>query len=162
MSTFGRNVLSTTGIGLMVAAEDLGEMDWKPGGVTLDWATVTAVGSDTTLGDGTVILNGRKGLRYGQILTQITASGKFGPYDSAAADGRQLLAKGAAYILNQTVLEHNPLGFDVAPSDHPAVLEGGLCWKARILMTTGAHSLAAGPTVAEAEAVFPRVRYAQS
>jgi hypothetical protein len=36
-----------------------------------------------------------------------------------------------------------------------------LCWKARLLMTTGTHSLAAGPTVSEVEAAFPRVRYAQ-
>lgn len=266
MSTYGRQVLATTGIPLMVAASDLGDMEWKVGGITIDWSTVTAVGSDTTLGDGTVIKNGAKGLRYGQILCQITqrevqtvtvtgtptggatvlgiviggvsysvtvpynataasaqtlfdtalgtnkvtvgggalpgtpltvtfnvseniatmshtdaytggsspaaaiatttqgtaSRGSFGPYDPSATDGRQTLARGGAYILNQTVLEHNPLGFDTTPSDHPAVLDGGLVWKERLLMTTGTPSLAAGPTVTEFEAAFPRVGYVQS
>lgn len=94
--------------------------------------------------------------------TQGTASrGDYGPYDPSATDGRQTLARGACYILDETVFEHAQIGFDVAPSDHPAVIEGGLCWKARLLMTTGTHSLAAGPTVSEFEAAFPRVRYAQ-
>lgn len=266
MSTFGRQVLSSTGRVVMVAASDLGEMDWKPGGITVDWSTVAAVGSDTTLADDTVILNGKKGLRFGQILTKITqrevqtvtvsgtptggntvlgvviagvsytvtvpynatatsaqalfdtalgtnvvtvsggalpgtaltvtfnvsenvatmshvdaytggtspaaaiasttagttSRGDFGPYDPAATDGRQTLTRGEAYILNETVLEHNALGFDVTPSDHPAVFDGGLVWKARLLMTTGTHSLAAGPTVSEFETAFPRVSYAQN
>jgi hypothetical protein len=42
------------------------------------------------------------------------------------------------------------------------VLEGGLVWKARLLATTGAASLAAGPTFANLEAALPRLRYAQS
>lgn len=65
--TFGRQVLTTTGIPVMTLA-DLARADWKPGGITIDWSLVTAVGSDTTLNDGTVIPNGQKGIEFGTIL----------------------------------------------------------------------------------------------
>jgi hypothetical protein len=91
------------------------------------------------------------------------SQGKWGPYDPAATDGRQLLTPGDCYILNETVLEEgvvSELGGGV--TDHPAVLDGGRVWKDRILMTEGTHSLAAGPTVAEVNAAFPRLNYVQS
>lgn len=69
MSTFGRQVLSSTGIPLQVSAD--GAPVRRPGGITIDWATVTAVsGSDETYGDGTVVAVGKKGLPYGTILCQ--------------------------------------------------------------------------------------------
>lgn len=40
-------------------------------GMTIDWSTVAAVGSDTTLEDGIVIKAGEKYLRYGQVVTAI-------------------------------------------------------------------------------------------
>lgn len=81
---------------------------------------------------------------------------KFGPYDdTASADGRATLSRGDCYILNQTHLE-SELG-----SDHPAAIEGGLLFKQRMLMTSGTHSLAAGPTITEVETAFPRVRWAE-
>lgn len=264
MSTFGRTVL-TPATGRPVAVSADGAPEYKMGGITLDWSTVTAVGSDTTYPDGATALAGQKILRYGQILTKITqrevqtltvtgtptggqtvltvvvggishtvtvpynataasaqalfdtalgtnvvtvsggalpgtaltvtfnvsenvaamtkvdaytggsspasavatstqgttSRGSYGPYDPSATDGRQTLTRGDCYILDETVFEHAQVGFDVLPSDHPAVIEGGLCWKARLLMTTGTHTLAAGPTVSEVEAAFPRLRYAQ-
>jgi hypothetical protein len=88
--------------------------------------------------------------------------GKYGPYDPAATDGRQTLTRGECFILNETVLETGLAGtIDPGVTDHPAVFDGGPTWKARVLMTTGAHSLAAGPTVAEFETAFPRVEYVQ-
>lgn len=88
--------------------------------------------------------------------------GKYGPYDPAATDGRQLLTRGECFIVNQTVLKTGVAGgFDPGVTDHPAVFDGGPTWKARLLITTGAHSLAAGPTVAEFETAFPRVEYVQ-
>lgn len=263
---FGRNLLGVTGRDICVAA-DIDDIDWKSGGITLDWNTVAAVNADTTLPDDSVIKSGYKGLRYGQILCRITLTGtdvvtitgsptggtftitvtvggvaqttagiaynatasavqtaiqalsnvgagnatvtgsaggpytitfadslgavtvtasgagltggtspaagvtqsapggdlgKYGPYDPAATDGRQLLTRGECFILNRTVLQQNPVGLNVHNTDSPAVFEGGRVWKARILMTTGAHSLAAGPTVAEFEAAFPRVVYVQN
>lgn len=94
----------------------------------------------------------------------VASAGKFGPYDPAATDGRQTLTRGECFILNQSVYELDPLGGAISPvaSDHPAVFDGGLAWKARILMTTGTHSLAAGPTVTEFEAAFPDVNYVEN
>jgi hypothetical protein len=91
-----------------------------------------------------------------------TGLGKYGPYDPAAADGRQTLTRGECFILNLTVLENGVIpGLGGGVTDHPAVFDGGPTWKARLLITTGAHSLAAGPTVAEFETAFPRVEYVQ-
>lgn len=88
--------------------------------------------------------------------------GKYGPYDPAATDGRQTLTRGECFILNRTVLENGVIpGLGGGVTDHPAVFDGGPTWKARLLITPGAHSLAAGPTVAEFEAAFPRVEYVQ-
>lgn len=117
-----------------------------------DVALMTVVDS-TTGGTGVTVSAGTAGGRLGE----------YGPYDPAAADGRQLRVRGEAYILNQTVLENGLIpGLGGGTSDHPAVLEGGYIWKARVLMTTGSASLANGPTVAEFEALFPDVHYVQS
>jgi hypothetical protein len=90
-----------------------------------------------------------------------TGNGKFGPYDPNATDGRQTLSRGDCYILNKTVVQNNPVGLNVHNSDNPAVFESGRVFKSRLLMTSGAHALAAGPTVAEFEAAFPGVQYVQ-
>lgn len=70
MPTFGRHTHGSTGIPLMVSAD--GSPEWKAGGITLDWATVTAEVSDRTLGDGTIIKSGAKGLELGTVLCQKT------------------------------------------------------------------------------------------
>lgn len=266
MGTLGMQQLSSTGRAILVSAD--GRPEYKPRGVTIDWATVAAVGAETTLPDETVVPAGAKYLRYGQIITRIGASevqtytwtggptagsaillfpetedfaeeetaaiafdatagdfqnalvalnrfqlggvlvtrfgagsagspyvytvtydaalgnvpqatathtftggtsptvtpatttpgagtNKFGPYDPAATDGRQTLSRGNCYILNGTVLQAE------LASDHPGAMEGGLMWPKRVLMTTGTASLAAGPTVANVNSAFPRVRWAE-
>lgn len=167
-NSFGRQVLGSVVGNQLSALATLDDVDWKPGGVTVDWATVTAVsGSDVTLKDNTVVKVGQKGLRYGQILCQITSggsSGLYGPYDSTATDGRQTLTRGACYIVPQTVLEQGTLaGLPTDATNHPpGVFEGGLCWLARLIIGANAHELgAAGPSVAAFEAAFPRIKYAQ-
>lgn len=92
----------------------------------------------------------------------VAGGGKYGPYDPNATDGRQTLSRGNCWINNRTVKEHGAIAdLDIGQaSDHPQVFDGGTVWKDRILMTTGAHSLAAGPTVTEFEAAFPRIAYA--
>lgn len=138
----------------------------KSGGITLDVSTIAAVsGSPVTLTDDTVVPVGMKYLRFGQILTKITASGKFGPYDSAASDGRQLLARGNCFFLDKTWLDVAANVYSIPSgvgSIHVAGFYGGDVWKDRLLITTGTHSLAAGPTVAEFEAAFPQVQYVLS
>lgn len=154
MATYGRQVLNQTGRPLMVLA-DLAGADWKPGGVTIDWSTVTAVEDDTTLIDETVIPTGQKGIELGAILAKITASGKYGPYDDGASDGRQTLAPGDCYILNETVLEQGAQGIVGVASDHPAVFDGGLVWRDR-LAVAGSGEM----SFSTFEAAFPRIRYA--
>jgi hypothetical protein len=152
MPSYGRQLLSSTGRPVAVSID--GRPEWKVGGITLDWATVTAVGSDTTLADGTVVLNGQKGLEFGTVLCKITASGKYGPYASGASDGRQTLARDNVFILNETVLQNGPIGqgFAAGASDHPGVLVGGRVWADRVKAGGGGQ-----PSVAALEAVMPRL-----
>lgn len=152
-NTFGRTLLESTGRSIQVTAD--GKPEMKAGGVTIDWTTIVAVaGADVTLLDGLVVKIGEKYIRYGQVLSLITASGKYGPYDPAAADGRQTApVRGEAYIANESFKE------DEVASDFPPVLEGGLVFLNRIIQSgVGAASLAAGPTLANLLAGFPRLR----
>lgn len=263
MPSYGRQTFGSTGIPVMVLAE-LADADFKPGGITIDWATVTAVSADTTLADGTIIPSGQKGIEYGTILCDIgiaevqtvtvtgtptggtftlsgngnttpalaynasaatvqaavralggayaavnvtgaaggpytltyerglgdvaqltlgtngltggtspnisfatstagTGSGLFGPYDSAASDGRQTLARGHCFILNETVLQTGAAGITGVASDNPAVFAGGLAWKARLKIGGVNPAYLGGgnqPTVSAFETAFPDVQYA--
>jgi hypothetical protein len=79
-------------------------------------------------------------------------AGKYGPYDSAATDGRQNApARGVSFVIRKTTRQDDRHG------DHPIAIYGGLVYRDRILATGGTHSLAAGPTWAELEAAFPRL-----
>lgn len=152
MSTFGRTTLEQLGRSIQVSSD--GFPEFKTAGVTIDWATVAAVaGSDVTWLDNFVVKVGEKALRYGQVITKITASGKYGPYDPAAVDGRQTLARGSAYVLNESYKE------DDTASDHPpGAFDGGHVFLDRILHSGGgAASLAAGPTEANLLTTFPRL-----
>lgn len=100
------------------------------------------------------------------IATAVTVAGanagKYGPYDFAATDGRQTVARGNVCILNQSVMELGVLQFmSQSSTNHPGCLVGGLVWRERIIATTGTHSLAAGPTFTELEAALPTLRYVQ-
>lgn len=152
MATFGRSIFENVGRSIQVTAD--GKPEMKAAGISIDWSTVTAVsGSDATYLDGVVVKVGEKALRYGQVVCKITASGKYGPYDFAAADGRQTPAHGDIFIVNETFRE------DEAASDHPPVLYGGLLFKSRVIATSGTHSLANGPTYTELLAAMPRVQF---
>jgi hypothetical protein len=155
MPSYGTTTLVTGGRGVQASAE--GTPRWKAGGVTIDWSTVTAVVADTTLLDGTVVKAGQKYLRYGKVLCRITASGKFGPYDVGAADGRQALVVGQCFILNQTVVMDTDLA-----SDHPAVFDGGRVFVGRVtdIAAIGTHQIA-NPTRVLATAGFPGVTWVE-
>jgi hypothetical protein len=91
-------------------------------------------------------------------------SGQFGPFDSAASDGRQTLLQGRCFILNETLLEYSQLGTYV-PSPTPTVvgaIEGGRVWKSRVLATNGSASLAAGPTYANLQAAMPGIEFVEN
>jgi hypothetical protein len=69
MAGLGRSLLTNTSGDLrsIIAGDDV---QWRTGGVTIDWATVSAAGSNTTLGDGTYIKAGQKYLAMGQVLAR--------------------------------------------------------------------------------------------
>lgn len=91
----------------------------------------------------------------------VETGGEYGPYDPDATDGRQTLSRGKCFILNKTVKQYgHGENINNVATDHPQVFDGGTVWKKRIIMTTGTHTLAAGPTVTEFEAAFPRIDYA--
>lgn len=152
-NTFARTILESTGRSIQVTAD--GRPLMKAGAITVDWSTIVAVaGSDVVTLDGLTIKIGEKYLRYGQVMMMITATGKYGPYDFAAVDGRQLApVRGECYIINETMKE------DEVASDFPPALEGGLVYLNRIIQAgVGVHSLTLGPTLAELLAGFPSLR----
>jgi hypothetical protein len=93
------------------------------------------------------------------MVVLITASvngsvvGMYGPYDPAATDGRQTIGAGLDnYLLNRDALASEPR------DQYPEAIYGGPVWAALLKTSgTGAHSLAAGPTLAELKAAFPRL-----
>jgi hypothetical protein len=149
---YGRQTLGTVGSNVEVSAD--GAPECKIGGVTIDWATVAAVaGADVTYNDGVTVKVGEKALRYGQVINLITASGKYGPFDPAAADGRQTLGDDV-YVLNRTALANEPV------DEYPQAIYGGRVWLARIIQSgVGAASLAAGPTLAALKGALPRLKF---
>lgn len=149
MSSFGTATLQNLGRRLQVSAD--GVPRWKAGGMTVDWALITAVSVDTTLTDDTIVKAGDKYIRYGTTLTQVTAGGKYGPSDTSVSDGRQLVdatVRGKAFMLNETVVMSEP------GSDHPAVFDGGRVFKGR-LVYGGANQ----PTEANLETMFPDITF---
>jgi hypothetical protein len=125
-------------------------------------ATVTSTGPwtiafATGLGDTTLTVDPAS-LTGGTATVATTSVGArndlYGPYDSAAVDGRQTLTKGATFILNKSVKENDQA------SDHAGVaVYGGLLWKDRVRAHATTASLANGPTFATLEAVLPRVQW---
>ena len=154
MTTYGRTIFGNPGSPVRVSAD--GSPEYKFGGVTIDWSTVAPAAADVTLDTYVEIPSGQRGLRYGTVIAEITATGLYGPYDDGASDGRQTLTRGACYILDQTVLELGSIaGIPGRATNHPAVIEGGLVWRDRLVIGGD------GPSQSDFNAAFPRIRFAQ-
>lgn len=139
MPTFGRQQLTQTGTLIQVAAA--GDAEWKPGGITLDWSTVGAVVADTTLGDGTIVKAGQKGLEYGVILAQITASGKYGLFTPAIAG----VTLTAATVAGTTTLPVSA-GAGILPGDSLLVDTGATQETVLVVAVAGNTVTTAAPT----------------
>lgn len=75
-------------------------------------------------------------------------------------DGRQTPARGAIFVVNQTVMEKAQFGLTTQQTDSIGVLEGGRVWQERLLQCgTGVPRMAVGPTLAVVEAAFPLLNY---
>lgn len=83
-----RPSLKTVSQGVTAEAEFLASEHYmaKRVGVTIDADAVTADG------------DGNKILTKGTLLCKITASGKYGPYDSGAGDGREEVGDDAGFL----------------------------------------------------------------
>lgn len=97
----------------------------------------------------------------GASLAIASNVGMFGPFDPAASDGRQTLAAGDAYVLDETLVL-NPSG-TVGPqtiANQGGLIDGGTVFFGRILQSgTVTHTLALGPTKAEILSTFPNFGY---
>lgn len=158
-----KNLTASSGVPISITYD--GHIEWKSGSITIDWTTIAAVsGSNLVLAaDQLTVPIGQKVLVFGQVMSEITASGLYGPYDPAASDGRQTLTRGKVGLLNMTVLQTGVLNITAGNTDNMNLVEGGRVWADRLIQAgTGTHTLAAGPTLAELLAVFPRLqlRYA--
>ncbi len=155
--SYGRQAIgNASGLPIRVSAD--GSPEYKAGGVTLDWDTVDASAGET-LTDGTAIPSGGQFIEYGTVLCRISASDKYGPYDSGASDGRQTLTRGECFILDETVIRNGALNISGLGGavDHPAVFEGGMVYRDRLKID--ASGTATKPSVADFNAAFPRIRY---
>lgn len=64
-----RDLAPQTGRPVYLSAD--GMPIYKTGGITIDWPNVTAVGVDTTIPiEGTFVANGKRYLRYGQVMAR--------------------------------------------------------------------------------------------
>lgn len=107
--------------------------------------------ADLTLTDGTIVKAGDKYIECGTIMVEITASGKYGPANTAASDGRQtvLSKRGKVWVLEKTHL------MSAQQSDHTGdVFDAGQVFKSR--MKFGGTGQ---PTQADVETALPGLSY---
>jgi hypothetical protein len=69
--SMGGTTIGTFGRSVQISAD--GDPIRKSSGITVDWASVAAASENLTLNDNVSVLTGEKYLRYGQVLTRITA-----------------------------------------------------------------------------------------
>lgn len=154
---YGRQILSTNSVfGTRVSAD--GNPKYKAGGAVLDWTTANTASGDTTLADGSVIKDGQKYFRYGQVLCRITSSGLYARHDPDLTNGRELLTRGRCFILDQTIVQYGSgsSGTSIQNDVASGVFDGGAVFLDRIIQSgTAGHSLALGPTKAELLTGFP-------
>lgn len=115
-------------------------------GTSLGTTTVATVATGLTGGTPTSVFStGGGGI-----------SRSFGPFDPSATDGRQNLNRGDVFILNRTRVMGGSLQLPFQDDMHYGeCIVKGRVWGAKVLATSGTHSLAAGPTFTELEAVMP-------
>ncbi len=131
MTTYGRNLITTTGQPVQVTAD--GYPEWKVGGVTIDWSTIPAVAADTTLVDGAVIKAGYRGMQFGTILCKITSSGLYGPF-SPAMTATSISGATAVGATSATLAS----GAHILPGDILTIDTAGQAETAQVLSVSGA------------------------
>lgn len=146
-NTYGYSEVQKVGGGIQVLA-NAKDVNWKVGGVTIYWGSVTAEAADREIRPAGETINtnflssnspaddyvyaGEKFIRYGTVLCRIdggTETGHFAPYGSTSIGGGALLkTRGNMYVCNLSIHDG-----DVASAHARGVFEGGTVWKYRLL-----------------------------
>lgn len=145
--------LANTNVGAITA--DATSLTGGASTVTIAVVTAGAATGDRTLDDGTIVAAGDKVIPCGTIMVRITASGKYGPADTTASDGRELVTaavRGDAYILDNHVIE-SELGSDFKGN----LFDAGAVFKDRVQMG-GTNE----PTESNVETMFPGITFVKS
>lgn len=117
MGTFGLQTGVATGSEIEVIADGL-YYGFKTGGVTMDWSTVSAVGSDTTLPNGRIVKTGDKYLRHGQVICMI-GTGEVQTIDLSAGPD----PTAGTFIINWNGQSTTALAFNASAADVQAAME---------------------------------------
>jgi hypothetical protein len=143
-------IQAVMGPGQAVSASG-GALGTNPVVVTFGTDVQTMTVNAGTLAGGTVT---------NAATTNTGTTGYFGPYDPSASDGRQNLNRGDCFILDETVLQYSGGSSALGPANDQvgSLIDGGDVFIDRVLHSgTATHTLAAGPTLAELLAAFPRI-----
>jgi hypothetical protein len=91
-------------------------------------------------------------------------TGKFGPHDPGASDGRQTVDAtriGEVFVLNESIVQNGIVGIgssvEINTDQVGGAIFGGRVWHDRLLANASADSLANGPTYAHLLAACPRL-----
>ena len=91
-------------------------------------ATVTAAGT---------FAGGTSPAATGTTTMDTVNAGRFGPYNSAATDGRQTLTPGDCFVLDATWLDTPTGAFPGLGTAHPPVIQGGRVDSSKLVLSTG-------------------------
>ncbi len=147
---FGQTTRRTFGQGTPAFA---GLPEYKVGGITLDWTTFPAASvSEVTLADGSKVPANVQYVPFGAVLARIDASGKYGPHDAAAGDGRENLVRGQVVILCYTMQAD-----DLHADNPPGAAEGGRVFIDRLKLVDAGAWTNTGAWSVDLQAALPRL-----
>lgn len=123
------------------------------------FTTVGTYGPVTITADGSLLTGaGQQPLAVVATSTSTSGYGYFGPFDSAASDGRQTLVRGFCGIVPSSVIMDGILGLKQVDTDHRGLVTGGSVYINRVIHAGGGTaSLAAGPQLATLLAAMPQL-----
>lgn len=133
------NALAKTNVGAVTSA-----------GTTVAVSRQGAPDASVTLTDGTIVEAGKKYIPAGTVLSEITASGKFGPADTAQSDGRQMVdasMRGKSFVLNRDIFMD-----DLGSAHNAELFDAGQAYESRLKIGGTGQ-----PTRANFTAMFPGV-----
>ncbi|MCG9895424.1 MAG: hypothetical protein MH204_08120 [Fimbriimonadaceae bacterium] len=157
LSTIGNGNVRVTKAGSVFTLEFIeGLRRANIGTISATGATVAVVQEGSAVGelslfDGTKVKAGDKVIPAGTVISKITSSGRYGPADTSASDGRQVvtaLAKGSSYLVTKHIIQSE--GHEIVGG----LLEAGTVFRNRLAIG-GTNQ----PTEANFVAMFPAIHF---